>query len=985
MGGEEGLAELSVKVLGPVGLGVAGGAQTEIARPQLRILLAILSVSSNRTVADSTLVDALWSEDLSRERERNLHAGVYQLRRRLAGTVSGADERLTRTAGGYRLDLQPGELDAEVFGSLAAEGRNQASTGNYAAASELFGKALQLWRGRALADAAPICARLLGDAERLEEQRISAREDKVDCDLALGRHSELTAEIHQLVAEFPLRERLTRQLMVALYRSGRRGDALAAFDAARRNLAREVGLDPSPLLRELQDQILHDDPALALGTVSSLSTLSHGSDDNSRAQPGDGHSDELADSMPPLWQPPAVPRQLPAASASFSGRQAELKDLSEMPTSEIDTVPIAALTGMGGVGKTALAVQWAHRIAERFPDGQLWVNLHGYDPSGQPVRPEEATGWFLSALGIAPQNIPEVAEERAGLFRSVLADKRVLILLDNASDAAQVRPLLPGSSGCMVIVTSRSSLAGLAASDGARILRLGPMTEDESTSLLRAKLGSERLAAEPDAVIDLITSCGGLPLALTVAAARAVEQQGHPLSVLASQLTDLKDRLDLLETGDEATSLRAVLSLSLRQLTAPASRTLALLAVHAGPGITIPAAASLTAIPVSQARKYIFELVNASLIIEHMPGRYQLHDLIHAYAAEHAEATLAPGEARAAIHRGLSHYLQTAADGVARLSAEIHLPGIDVEPPAAGTTAEQLISAPQLMAWLRAEHQSILAACAQAMECGFYAEAWQLSYYLSIHLDYNGHWADWSRSAHLALDAAQELADPRARAWTLLRLGRRSTKLEVFDRAAAQLTEALHLFVQSGDKHGQSFALYYLASSNTLDGAVRDSDQLRHSLADAEQAVRLFRETGNTPWLGFGLTAAALFHARLGQYEQARECTSESLRLHNATGSMLGLCDTHHIVGTINAMDQKYVDAIAAYQQAISYGMAGNLSPWKVAMILGALGDALLEANDMPSARLAWQQRLNLCESLGMTTIADQIRAKIQAASAPLP
>src|SRR5215467_8548028 len=258
MGGEEGSAELGVKVLGPVGLGVAGGAQSEIARPQLRILLAILSVSSNQAVADSTLVDALWSEDLSRERERNLHAGVYQLRRRLAGTVSGADERLTRTAGGYRLDLQPGELDAEVFGSLAAEGRNQASTGNYAAASELFGKALQLWRGRALADAAPICARLLGDAERLEEQRISAREDKVDCDLALGRHSELTAEIHQLVAEFPLRERLTRQLMVALYRSGRRGDALAAFDAARRNLAREVGLDPSPLLRELQDQILHD-------------------------------------------------------------------------------------------------------------------------------------------------------------------------------------------------------------------------------------------------------------------------------------------------------------------------------------------------------------------------------------------------------------------------------------------------------------------------------------------------------------------------------------------------------------------------------------------------------------------------------------------------------------------------------------------------------------------------------------------------------
>jgi len=981
MGGEEGLAELCVKVLGPVGLGVAGGAQTEIARPQLRILLAILSVSSNRTVADSTLVDALWSEDLSRERERNLHAGVYQLRRRLAQAVPDAGERLTRTAGGYRLDLRSGELDAEVFSSLAAEGRNHASTGNFAAASELFGKALQLWRGRALADAAPLCARLIGDAERLEEQRLSATEDKLDCDLALGRHSELTAEIYQLVAEYPLRERLIRQLMLALYRSGRRSDALAAFDAARQHLAREVGLDPSPLLRELQNQMLRDDPALALRTESSLNTPGHGSDDNSLADLSDSQSDELADGAPRLWQPPAVPRQLPAALASFSGRQAELKELAELPAPETDAVPIAALTGMGGIGKTALAVQWAHRIAERFPDGQLWVNLHGYDPSGQPVRPDEATGWFLSALGIAPQTIPEGAEERAGLFRSVLADKRVLILLDNASDAAQVRPLLPGNSGCMVIVTSRSSLAGLAASDGARILRLGPMTEDESTALLEAKLGPERLAAEPDAVIDLVTSCGRLPLALTVAAARAAEQPGHPLSVLASQLTDLKDRLDLLDTGDEATSVRAVLSLSLPQLTTPASRMLALLAVHAGPGITIPAAASLAAITVSQARQCIFELLNASLINEHMPGRYQLHDLIHAYAAEHAEETLAPGETREAIHRGISHYLQTAAAGVAKLSAEIALPGIPVEPPAAGTTAEQLTSAPQLMAWLRAEHQSILAACAQAVEFGFYAEAWQLSYHLSIHLDYNGHWADWSRSAHLALDAAEKLADPKARAWTLVRLGRRSTKLEVFDRAAAQLTEAHQLFNQSDDKYGQSYALFYLASSNTLDSAIREREQRLGSLADAKQAVLLFRETGNTPWLGFGLTVAALFHARLGQYEHARECMSESLRLHNATGCLLGLCDAQHIIGIINAMEHRYVEAIGAYEQALSYARVGDLSKWKVAMILGAYGDALLEANDMPSARNAWQERLDLCESLGMTTIADQIRAKIQAAT----
>src|SRR5215831_6866381 len=585
MGGDAAEARMMVALLGPVEIGPAGGVLASVPQPRLRVLLGLLAVAMGRVVSAEALVDGVWGEDWSARREQNLHALVYQLRQRLTALepVKGR-ARLVRAGVGYRLVLETGELDVAVFRDLAGRGREAARDGDAGGARELFGQALELWRGAALADAAPLCPRLAGEAAPLEEARLAITEERVGCDLALGRHGEVAGELAGLVAEFPLREKLAGLLMTALYRCGRRGEALAVYDNTRRVLAGELGLDPGPELIGLQARVLADDPALA-----------------APAAPG-GAAPQAA------WVG-MVPRQLPAGAGFFAGREAELKQLDEVldqaglpdgADGNGGAVVISAVAGMAGVGKTALAVHWARKVAGRFPDGQLYVNLRGYGP-GTAVTPEEATGWFLPALGVPAAQIPADAQARCGLYRSVLAGRRVLIVLDNARDAAQVRPLLPGGGGCLVVVTSRSSLAGLAAAEGARPLRLGPLGAEEGVRLVAARLGAERVAAEPAAVTELAARCGGLPLALAVIAARAAADPGLPLSVLAAQLAGAAEteaagrsesgagpgRLEVLETGDAATSLRQLLSWSYGQLGAAAAGMFALLGVHCGPDITV--------------------------------------------------------------------------------------------------------------------------------------------------------------------------------------------------------------------------------------------------------------------------------------------------------------------------------------------------------------------------------------------------------------
>jgi DNA-binding SARP family transcriptional activator len=504
-----------------------------IGRPAPRVLLAVLALSANRVVPAAALVEAIWPPE-SGPREGNLHSQIYQLRKHLAGLEPDrASPRLVTRPPGYLLLLADAELDLAQFTALAALGREAAGAGDPAGAATLLGQALALWRGPALADVAPRSPRLEAEAAALEELRLAVLEDRVEADLAAGGHGSLAAELAGLVTAYPLRERLRGQLMLALYRSGRQAEALQAYQQARHLLAAELGIDPGPELQQLHQRILQADPSLrSPASVGGGAAADGQRAGNAQAGSADGAAGDAVTGSGQSGAGGAQefgPRQLPAAAGHFAGRQHQLKELDAILDTvgmSGGTIVITAIGGTGGIGKTALALHWAHKAADKFPDGQLHVNLRGYDPGGMPLSTAEAIRGFLDALGIPPGQIPASAEAQVGLYRSLLAGKRMLIVLDNARDPAHVRPLLAASPGSLVLVTSRASLAGLAAADGAIQIPLGLLTDDEARQLLAARLGPERLASEPAAVAALIGLCARLPLALAITAAPGCSAAG---------------------------------------------------------------------------------------------------------------------------------------------------------------------------------------------------------------------------------------------------------------------------------------------------------------------------------------------------------------------------------------------------------------------------------------------------------------------------
>jgi tetratricopeptide (TPR) repeat protein len=835
-----------------------------------------------------------------------------------------------------------------------------------------------VWRGTALADAAPLCPVLAGEAARLEETRLAAVEDRIGCDLALGRHAEVVGELATLVAQFPLRERLAGLLMTALYRCGRRGEALAVYGTARRVLAGELGLDPGPELRKLQERVLADDPALAAPA------------------PPPGRVGPPAKAVVPEAAAGVVPRQLPAGAAFFAGREAELKELDELlgqagldggGDGDGGPVVISAVAGMAGVGKTALAVHWARKVAGRFPDGQLYVNLRGYDQEGTPVTPEAATGWFLLALGVPIAQIPAGAQARQGLYRSVLAGRRVLIVLDNAADAAQVRPLLPGSGGCLVIVTSRSALAGLAAAEGARPLRLGPLEDEEAARLLAARLGPERVAAEPGAVAELISRCGHLPLALAVMAARAAADPDLPLAVLAGQLAGTEDvqaagsgagaglgRLEVLETGDPATSLRELLSWSHRQLSGPAAAMFALVGVHCGPDITVPAAASLAGVARAEAGRALAELAGASLAAEHRPGRYVLHDLVRGYAAGRARQDLGEAGIRAAVERTLDHYLHTG------LNSSSVPPPFTPAPPAPGVLPERLAGEAELLDWARAEHQVGLQAIAQAAAMGFITRAWQGFWGLAYFLGGQGYWADWQAAGQAVLAAAGAAGDQVALGWAHATIGFYGTLAGAPEEGHAHLARALDHLRRAGDLPGQ--ALTHFSASMVYGWTGR----LAEAVTQGEQALALFRQAGNQAYQGWALADLAECHARLGNYDLARGYARQALQAGPATADPTALAFAWHALGLVHSQLGDPRQAVSCYRQALAFARERkySLARGLLVRLLADSGDACRDAGDLPAAAGAWQQALLVLDEQGWPDLLG-IRARLEQAGPPSP
>jgi tetratricopeptide (TPR) repeat protein/transcriptional regulator with XRE-family HTH domain len=668
--------------------------------------------------------------------------------------------------------------------------------------------------------------------------------------------------------------------------------------------------------------------------------------------------------------PPQVPQQLPAVVADFTGRAAEVQALTQMldqaGVGTPGTVIISALGGMAGVGKTALALHWAHLAGHRFPDGHLYVNLRGFGPSGAPTPPEEVIRGFLDALGIPPERVPRSPEAQAGLYRSLLAHRRMLIVLDNARDEQQVRPLLPASPGTLVLVTSRSQLTGLAA-DGARLLSLEVLAEDEARQLLSARIGQSRADAEPGAVTELARLCECLPLGLAVVAARAAARPRLPLSTLVDELRDTPARLDALDSGDPAGSVRAVFSWSYQQLSPDAATLFRLLSLHPGHDISAPAAASLAAVPPSRVRQHLSELSRAHLVIEEPPGRYTLHDLLRAYATELADASDPQDEQRAAVARTLDHFLHTA-----HTAALLYKPSrdtISLTMPRPGVTPEILTDHRQALRWFEAEHQVLLAAISRAESAGFDVHAWQIPWTVGSYLDWRGHWNEWLAVQSIAVaavtrldDAAGQVMARRMLASALIRVGR-------YDQALDHLGQCLQLSQQLGQPFGEAQVLKLLAVVAEAQG--RHAAALEH----CEQALDMFQASGDRSNEAQMLNNVGWIWAQLGDYQQAREFCQRSITLHGQLGHRNQEAIAWDSLGYVEHNLGNLTEAIACYERALNLTreFGYRLSE---ANILGHVGDTRQAAGDLPQARDAWQQALEILDDLDHPQ-AEQVRAKL--------
>jgi tetratricopeptide (TPR) repeat protein/transcriptional regulator with XRE-family HTH domain len=667
---------------------------------------------------------------------------------------------------------------------------------------------------------------------------------------------------------------------------------------------------------------------------------------------------------------PAASAQLPAGAWHFSGRSAELATLTRWacePAGSAGSVVITAIGGTAGVGKTALALHWAHQIAPSFPDGQLYFDLRGFGPSGPPASAAEVIRGFLDALQVPASQLPTGTEARAGLYRSVLAGRRMLIVLDNARDAAQVRPLLPAAPGCLMLVTSRHMLTGLAAADGARLLTLNLLTEAEARELLARRLGPGRITAEPAAVTELIGRCARLPLALSIAAARSAARPDLPLAAVAAELCGSQARLDALDTGDPATDVRTVFSWSCQQLSDPAARMFRLLGVHPGHDITAPAAASLAGVSLRRASQALAELARAHLITEQGAGRHSCHDLLRAYATEQARGHDSAASRRAALHRILDHYLHTACAASRLLHPYRDL--IALDPPRPRVRPEEFADRQQALDWFQAERQVLLAAISQATSGGFSTHAWQLPWAVATFLNWRGYWHELATTQESALAAASRLGHLAGQAEAHRYLGQAQIRFGACAEARSHLTAALELFGQLGSGAAQARAHFDLAHIFELQG------RSRAALGHAEQSLRLYRTAAHRPGEAIALNAVGAFHAQLGRYDKALDYSAQALAMHRELGNRTGEAATLDSLGSTYHHLGQHAEAIACYQQAIdALGAADDLHLRAAA--LARLGDAHYAAGNDDAARGAWQEAVAILDDLRHPD-ADRVRSRL--------
>jgi DNA-binding SARP family transcriptional activator/Tfp pilus assembly protein PilF len=912
-------------LLGPV-MVRCDGIELPLRRGSQRALLAALLLKANRVVPADAIAEILWDCRPPPSAPAAIRNHVLRLRRTLGKAGS---ERVITCPRGYLIQVSAGELDVSQFEDLLGAARAAARSASWDQAAARADSALSLWRGEPLTDveSAALAQR---EIPRLGEMRLQALETRIEADLRLGRHADVISELQRLVGVHPLREPLHALLMLALSRAGREAQALAAYGHARRVLVDELGTEPGTRLRELHGRILAGDPALAA------------------PEPAPAAADRA----------PAVPRQLPGTVRHFAGREYELAELTRIldhAEQAIGAVAVTVIAGTPGVGKTALAVRWAHQAAPRFPEGQLYVNLRGYDP-GQPMAPSDALAGLLSALGVRGEDIPAGADERAARYRSLLAGRRMLVVLDNARAVEQVRPLLPGTETCMTVVTSRDSLAGLVARDGAARLGLDVLPLGDAVGLLRMLIG-DRVSGEPAAAAELAAQCSRLPLTLRVAAELAAARPAAPLADLVSELSDRRRRLDRLDAGgDPRSSARTVFSWSCQHLEGSAALAFRIASMHPGPDMDRYALAALTATTAEQSDRTLKVLEQAHLIQETRPTRYTMHDLLRAYASELTSSRETEDQRRAAIIRLLDYYLHTAAAASDTLmpAERYRRPRL---PPA--TAGPRPLSGPGAsQEWLDAERANLVAIATHAATSGLPGHAAGLSATLARYLETGGHAPEALIIHGHARDAASRAGDAAAEAAALTSLATVDWRQGRLQRAAARLQHALALFGGASDRTGEARALANLGMINGQQGRYQQAaSHLRHALAE-------FRRAGDQTGAARALTNLGMIDDQQGRYQQAAGHYQQALALFRQAGDRSGEAYALGNLGITCRRQGRYPQAASYFQQAMAlHGETRSRSGR--AQLFAAMGDLDLRQGRPDPASHHFQRALVLCRETG--------------------
>ncbi|MEN3362721.1 MAG: hypothetical protein V7637_6703 [Mycobacteriales bacterium] len=946
-------------MLGPVQLR-DGDREVDVGPPQQRAVLAALLVDAGRLVTVETLLARVWDDEPPAGARRTLHTYIARIRRLLE--QAGDGPRLEHRTNGYLLDVDPDRVDLHVFRGLVDRARDASCDAGQRLA--WLRTALGLWRGEPVAGLAGRWA--AGVREGWRRRYLDAVLAWAQAEISTGNPGAVIGPVTDLITEYPLTEPLVAALMRALYAAGHPGEALDCYRDARARLVDQLGSEPGAELRSLQQAVLRGTPlASARPLPPALPAADTGTDTGGLGRPAIGPA------APSGGDPTGVPAQLPADVYGFAGRAAELARLDGLLASgaaEPTAVVVGAVCGTAGVGKTALAIRWAHRVRARFPDGQLYVNLRGFDPGGQVMAPGEAVRGFLDALGVSPQRVPSGLDAQRALYRTLLAGKRMLLVLDNARDAEQVRPLLPGSPTVLVVVTSRNQLTGLVA-EGAHPVTLGMLTLDEARDLLARRLGVDRVAAGPAAVEEIISRSARLPLALVLVAARAATHPDFPLAALAAELRDTHGGLDMFAGTDAATNVRTVFSWSYQTLGPETARLFRLVGLHPGPDISAAAAASLAGVPVRRVRRLLAELTQAHLLTEHAPARYTFHDLLRGYAADLAY-TIDPGDQRlAGVYRVLDHYLHTA-HTAARLLAP-HRDPITVAPAQPHVTPEDPGDYDGAVAWLAAEHPVLMALVALAARTGFDHHVWPMAWAMEIFLirQGQGHWPDRIALWQAALAAAGRLDDLPAQAGAHRYLGLAYTDRYLHEPARAHFQSALDLVERLGDRVGQGHT--HMAYGRLWQAQGRHAEALRHD----RQALELYRLAEHRYGQADALNVIGWDCAQLGQHEQALIYCGEALRLLQELGDRYGQAVTWDSLGFAYRHLGQYEQAIACYQTALELN-EGIGADYIDALTLDHLGDALEAAGDADAARSAHQRLAAVVERLDLPD-ADPLRIKL--------